>query len=114
MHSIGKWVILPLMFLFGCGQQSEKPPADVIPKDDLVTVMIDMYLADAQAQSMITTDIEEAANVLPYYKHVLEKHDVTLEQFNTSIRYYGRDKNDLYAIYEEVLDSLNVRLSNLK
>lgn len=76
--------------------------------------MIDMYLADAQAQSMITTDIEEATNVLPYYKHVLEKHDVTLEQFNTSIRYYGRDKNELYAIYEEVLDSLNVRLSNLK
>lgn len=114
MHSIVKWTIVPLVFLISCSEQKPESPSDLIPRKELVTIMIDMYLADAQAQSMITTDIEEATNVLPYYKHVLEKHDVTLEQFNTSIRYYGRDKNELYAIYEEVLDSLNVRLSNLK
>ncbi len=83
--------------LFAC-----KPsiPRDVIQPGDMEDILYDYHLADAAAN--LNSDSSRFYNARLYQLAVLKKHGVTEAQFDSSMVYYTRHTEKLYAIYEKL------------
>lgn len=81
----------------------------VISPDSLVRIMVDVYLADATLTTSINTKKISQPDVNKYYSDVLQKHNITKERFDLSVKYYCNDKEKFMKIYDEVLAELNAR-----
>ena len=73
-------------------------PRDVIDPDDMEDILYDYHLADAAAN--LNSDSTRFYNARLYQLAVLKKHGVTEAQFDSSMVYYTRHTEKLYAIYE--------------
>lgn len=75
----------------------------VIAQDSMVTILTDMQLVDGalnmHERQKLPADVYSRA----YTRQVLEKHGVTREEFEESIRYYSYYVEELDAIYEQVI-----------
>ena len=75
-------------------------PRDVIQPDDMEEILYDYHLADAAAD--LHSDSSRIYNIRLYQLAVLKKHGVTEAQFDSSMVYYTRHTERLYAIYERL------------
>ena len=75
-------------------------PRDVIDPDDMEDILYDYHLADAAAN--LNNDSTRFYNARLYQLAVLKKHGVTEAQFDSSMVYYTRHTEKLYAIYEQL------------
>lgn len=96
-----------VLFIFSCSN-SKQPPTDIIPRDTLISVIVDMHIADVillnpNVQSKIS-DI--SSNKL--YQTVLNKYNITRERFNKSMDYYANNPEVLDSIYDIVIERLNL------
>ena len=86
----------------------------LIPEKKLVPIIVDMNIADGIAfqysPGMKRLNIDSAA----VYGWVLEKHDVTKAQFDSTIAYYTKHPDRLDRIYEKVIAKWKVKLRKLK
>lgn len=75
----------------------------VIPEDDMVRVLTKLYLTDASR-----FEAEKDRNDEPtlYYEPVLERYGYTVQQFDTSLRYYSSRPEVLDQIYDRVIGEL--------
>ena len=76
-------------------------PRDVIQPDDMEDILYDYHLADAAAD--LNSDSSKYYNARLYQLAVLKKHGVTEAQFDSSMVYYTRHTEKLYAIYEKLV-----------
>lgn len=101
-------VFLVITLFFSCSRKQKEIPAEIIQKDSLVNIIVDLHLADAVllnplAQSKIS-DI--SSNRL--YNTVLDKYNITRERFNKSINYYAETPAVLDSIYDKVIEQLSL------
>ena len=75
-------------------------PRDVIDPDDMEDILYDYHLADAAAS--LNSDSTRSYNARLYQLAVLKKHGVTETQFDSSMVYYTRHTEKLYAIWRRV------------
>lgn len=85
-------ISIVLLITAGCGQKNkEEIPADVIPREQMIDVMVDAWFME----SVIHNTIKEYERLEPIsvsmYKEFFEEHGITKEQFEHSIEYYMRD-----------------------
>ncbi len=85
-------ILLALLLLVGCEQKKEEQvPADVIPREQMIDIMVDAWFME----SVIHNTIKEYERLEPVsesmYKDFFEEHDITKGQFEQSIKYYMRD-----------------------
>lgn len=85
-------ILLALLLFVGCEQEKEEQvPADVIPREQMIDIMVDAWFME----SVIHNTIKEYERLEPVsvsmYKNFFEEHDITKEQFEQSIKYYMRD-----------------------
>jgi len=98
-------IILGLVF-FSCSNQT-KVPEYVIPKDDMIDIILDIHLTDGLFTiSKIRKEIT-SADSLNYYDEVFRNYGYTRADFDTSVYYYSKNINEYDKIYEEVLNRLN-------
>lgn len=102
-----KYVALGIVFLFisisvftGC-----KPsvPSEFISSDDMENLLYDYHLADAMA-GQAKGNYDE--NLVAYRTAVLRKYGVSQEKFDTSMVYYMRHTDELYAIYNHIAERM--------
>ncbi len=114
MKPIPLLVISVFILLSGCThkiKESEPAPPDLIPKDQMVDILIDLRLMDAVLNSKQRIANDGFQDTLKfYYGSVMEKHGITRERFDKSITYYQRDLKVMDELYEEAI----TRLSKLK
>ena len=87
----------------------ERPPKDILPKDQLTNIMIDFYLAEARlGKYSIPFD---SANKLfvPFEDYVLKKYGVADSTLKKTYQYYFDHPSELEKLYEVVIDSLSLR-----
>jgi len=87
----------------------ERPPKDILPKDQLTNIMIDFYLAEARlGKYSIPFD---SANKLfvPFEDSVLKKYGVADSTLKKTYQYYFDHPSELEKLYEVVIDSLSLR-----
>lgn len=88
-----------LCYLFQCCDNGDT----IIPASDMEDILYDYHLADGIA-SESKGGFEK--NVLEYRAAVLRKYGVSQEKFDTSMVYYMRHTDELYAIYQRISDRM--------
>jgi len=105
------FLFLTLIFQFSCTRQIEKEvllPDDLIPKEEMVNIIVDLRLYDA----IIKTKQRKAATEVNFYKYylhnsILEKYDITRESFEHSLTYYLYDVEVMDEIYADAITKLS-------
>ncbi len=112
MRSIGIYIVLvTFIILSGCttdiSMKKEKPPADLIPRDTMVNVIVDMHLYDAVIKEMQKEHRNVKRSKVYLYQTVMEKYHITREQFESSLLYYQQDLDEYDKIYDDVIEKLS-------
>lgn len=93
-----------------CSFFSEKKlPEDVMTKDKLVEVLVDVHIADATLTILALHKKDKTFHPSVFYQQVLEKHNVTREQFDVTLKHYSKKPQEFDKIYEQVLSELSKR-----
>lgn len=79
-------------------------PSDIIPKDEMESILYDYHIALAMGHNNIDG---QGATSIALREAVFKKHDVTSAEFDSSMVYYMRHTEQLRAIYEDLTDRMN-------
>ena len=105
-------VMLPLLFIAGCSSEEEKIPQEVIPRDKMIAILIDVQIAEARIQSNnLNTNDSTKQIALGYYNYIFQKHHIKSSEFKSSFKYYAERLEMLNKMYEEVITGLSKRQS---
>ncbi|WP_051291033.1 DUF4296 domain-containing protein [Pedobacter glucosidilyticus] len=92
-----------LIFLVACNNDDK--PDNLIAEDKMANVLTDMHLSDAALDVRFNQD-----SLLIFakdrYNYVFKKHKIDSAKFSTSLKYYGKNTEQMKEIYEVVEDSL--------
>ncbi len=91
-----------LFFTFSC-QNKDK----VIPRDEIVPVLVDIHLLDGAIQRSKYSSEINPPDTIGVYDYVLKEHGYTREQLDSSMNYYTRRPRTFERIYQEVVARLN-------
>jgi hypothetical protein len=106
--------LIMIMLLAGCSSHPQGPPGKgVLRGDRLVDLLVDMhYFEGVYAISNISASRHDmGADSLDFYLPVLEMHGIGREEFRKTMEYYSYNPPQFEALYNEVVDELNRRLS---
>lgn len=93
----GGILLLSGLLASGCKQQKEK----VLSEKEMVDLIVDLKLAEAYANTQLTgPNPSEQRRELA--KSVLAEHNVTQEQLDTTLGWYGRNLDKYAELYEKV------------
>jgi hypothetical protein len=99
------FIIVALLPL-GCG--SKEKPEGLLNQDEMVSLMVDVYLAEARIS---TTGIpRDSASKLfePYENALLAKRGITDSILQANYAYYLQEPGELEKILDAVIDTLNL------
>ena len=111
-------VLFSLIFQSGCTEKVRKkqlPPDDHIPREEMVDIIVDMHLYDAiiwKEQKTKTRKIQYEKFFL--YESILEKYQISREQFESSMDYYQSDLEVMDEIYADVITKLSIMKSEME
>ncbi len=101
-------LIFTCLLLFACAEEKKEViPSDIIPKQKMADIMLDVHLLEA-AMSLNTfrTDMVSNGNPTPAFD-VFGKNKITEEQYNESFEYYAQHPEQLNEIYQLVMENLS-------
>jgi hypothetical protein len=100
-----------LIFLLLCACKQELPdvPADIIPMDKMKTLLTEMHVADAIAETKAQGGEDEKALTRTYTNQVLKNNGTTYAEFMKSFAFYQRNPALLNRMYDEILAELSKR-----
>lgn len=97
-------LIWGLIFFASCSDSNA--PENLIDKNKMANVLIDMHLADASLDYKYNQD-----SMLMYakskYNYLFNKHKIDSSAFSSSLKYYSNDNSVFGEIYKNVKDSLS-------
>jgi hypothetical protein len=105
-----------VLLITACGE-ADKVPKDVLSKEKMRDVLLDMNMADAYSSitdddqaNLIVHDSVRKQRAKVYYRQVLDLHKLTPKEFNHSYAYYEAHPNK----FKEVYDMMFAAVSNDK
>jgi len=104
-------VLLTSVIFFSCSHHEEQIPSNILPKDKMIAVLVDIHLAEASSDTRNLTLPQINVAMAKRYDELFQKHGITYEQFKTSYDYYLEHADLLSDIYTEVVNELTTRAS---
>ncbi len=104
-------ILLIVLFLSACTNKIDEhveKPADLIPKDQMVDIIVDLRLMDAilaLKQREKEQDIDDSKYFLN--NSIMEKYGITHDRFERSLQYYQHDLKELDELNEQALTKLS-------
>lgn len=105
-----------VLLITACGE-ADKVPKDVLSKEKMRDVLLDMNMADAYStmtdddqSNVIVSDSMRKERAKVYYRQILDLHKLTPKEFNHSYAYYEAHPNK----FKEVYDMMFTAVSNDK
>jgi hypothetical protein len=99
-------LLLSLLFV-SCKSNKDATPSDVLSKDKMVDVLVDVHLAEASLGLERISGPRLDQLTAKKYDSVFMKHQITYEQFKTSYEYYVEHPVVLDDMYQEVINHLS-------
>ena len=100
------YIILAIVLFFGACTSNTiyKKPKDLIPKDQMVDLMVDMYMAN------VSVNLPNKDNLrnIQYFPLVYKKHKIDSTRFKNSNLYYMSKIKDYLDINQRVIDKLEI------
>lgn len=110
------WPLIVLLIMNSCYQVNEKQakiPDVLLTEQQLAEVITEMQITEAGFA--ISEKMKLERNKKPfYYKAIMEKYDVTLDDIRDNIIYYQSQPKVMEHIYETVLKNLSKIQSEVK
>lgn len=106
--------LLSFVALAGCGQKTEKRPADLLPEQKMVQILADVHIAEARIETNVLYPDTALMIFNKEQKQILEAHGVEEEDFRKTYRYYLTHVEQMDKLYEVILDTLSVREARLR
>ncbi len=101
-------------FLISCSKKEEKIPENILSKNKMIQVLVDVHIAEATIQNKYLALNDSTKNIAAgYYRNLFEKNKITEQQFRESFSYYSHHLDLLNKIYEEVINELSKSKSHI-
>lgn len=107
-------ILLAISILFlitSCSESAVKIPDDIIPKDSMVFIMMDIHIAEAGIKTLPNDSIN--LNSKTYYEFIYKKHSITEEKFQKSLRFYTYNPELLQEIYVKMAEEMSKKEASL-
>jgi|GEM_PF-710441 hypothetical protein len=102
----GLFFVACLVVAVACGP--EKDPLQVLPKEDMVRVLTEIYLAEEKVQRLGLRTDSSAKLFARVTKKIEERTGIPDSIFQNSLRYYMERPRELQDIYTILVDSLSL------
>lgn len=100
-------LIFLLISILSCAK--EKKPAGLLPKSEMVSLMMEMYLAEARITISRLPKDSAFQLFFPFEKSVLEKHGISDSTLKANYTYYLEKPAEMESLVDAVIDSLSLR-----
>jgi hypothetical protein len=101
-----------VLLIMACGE-ADKVPKDVLSKEKMRDVLLDMNLADSYSSmadddqpNVIISDSVRRQRLKVYYRQILDLHKLTPEEFKHSYAYYEAHPNKFKEVYDMMFASV--------
>jgi hypothetical protein len=112
----GQALIGLLALLSSCAMPEEvKPPPQLLSKDELVTLLVQLHLLEARVESSRLSPDSARALFQQQKSEILRKNNISEKDsvLQRSYRFYAVNHKDMDDIYKVVIDSLEHRAAKL-
>jgi hypothetical protein len=103
-------LILTLLIAAGCLKKKQISGKEFVPREVLVDVLVDIHLVDGITNDRKFYRRYEGVDSVDLLGPILEKHNITLQMFDTTMYEYSRYPLLLDQVYNDVLMKLNIML----
>ena len=104
-------LVTALTFLiFSCNNPKESVPGNLLVPDSMVSILVDIHLAEAVAGVTRIDDVQ-SFKAHELYPAIYKSHKTDSATFHNSFNYYMKHPEKLEAIYDKVLNELSRRES---
>ncbi len=101
-------LIFAVIILSCTGRKNKTEHRDLIPENELISVLTDIYMADGLLSLPKINNLYAGIDSVTAYKQVIEKHGFTQAQLDRTIRFYFIKKPKRFIrIYDKVLGRLS-------
>lgn len=100
------WVVL-VAGLYAC--KSDRRPAGILSEQEMVRVMVEIYLAEAKVNNMHQGRDSIEKVFIVFEKRIFEKLEIAETDYKRSHQYYMEHPRRLERIYDSIIDTLNLR-----
>ncbi len=103
--------LLVVVFL-SCGR--DRKPADILSREEMASVMVDIYLAEARLNTSLMKRDSASQVFRPYEHKLLLQRGLQDSILKKSYLYYLDHSTELEKIYDSVIDTLSLREQRAK
>ncbi len=100
-------IAIILLTLFACNDRVVSIPDNVLSREKMTSVMVDVQLVEAALSVNQLKGDDAKKTAINYYDSVLKQHNISREEFDVSFKYYAEHPGLLEQIYEDVLNELS-------
>lgn len=96
--------LIPILILSTCSCSKEEPRSAVVEKDKFESVYVEL-LDSAQVIQSAPTD----STLSPVAERILKRHEIPIEQFKATVRFYNADAKKWKEFFEDVVKRIDER-----
>jgi hypothetical protein len=110
------YFIAVLLVFSSCtdGIDRVEEPANLIPRDKMVNVLKELVKLEAHVQAEYVSVNQFHKVMVNSGDSLLESFEITLEEFDNSMNYYGSRQDEMMNIYSDALERLNKELADIQ
>ncbi len=94
------------LVLSSCAEEQKEPPADLIPENQFVELLVDMNLIEAVRSMTMTKEKSSKVPTEEFYNHIWKEKGITEEEFLRSFAFYRKDVEKMSELYSQASDIL--------
>lgn len=98
---------LLIIIIASCGNGRMNVPENVVQKEELVPLLVDIHLIDAMLNKEKRPHAEKYEDAMVLYPAVLLKHNIDRAVFDSTIKFYVKYPEEFAKIYDDVLEELS-------
>jgi hypothetical protein len=110
-----KGILLPAtLFTMACSSPTPEVavPVNVLSKDSIAAILVDIHLLEAVIDLNLVPGGNDLKNNQKYYP-VFKKHNITRQQYDSSMVFYSSNPALLNQIYDNVIAALSRKQAEL-
>lgn len=104
-----KILFLLLLIIGGCNQQEEISNDNIIVADKFEEVLLDMSLIEGHVNAVRINQAMVKDSISYFYNEIFNKHNITQDEFESTLDFYASEPILLKEIYEKVLETLSAQ-----
>ena len=107
-------ILIIYCFLLACSSSKERITEGILSEKELVSILKEVHLAEANFELLKTNSKEVAQNtLLNNYQEIYSKYNIDENEFQQTLEYYANHPEKLEGIYSKVLEEITEERSML-